>query len=55
MLTVTGWAGPWPIAVRWWDREASMAASRFQVVDERGTAWLLVLENAQWWVEARYD
>ncbi len=55
MHEVTGWAGPWPIAVRWWDAATAARASRFQVVDETGTAWLLVLEHDAWWVEARYD
>jgi protein ImuB len=52
---VTAWAGPWPIAVRWWDASTAVRASRFQVVDGTGTAWLLVLEDHQWWVEAKYD
>ena len=55
ILSVTGWAGPWPIAVRWWDAAAARVANRFQLVDDRGTAWLLVLEDHSWWVEARYD
>jgi protein ImuB len=55
MHEVTGWAGPWPIAVRWWDAATATRASRFQVVDETGTAWLLVLDDGAWWVEARYD
>jgi hypothetical protein len=29
--------------------------SRFQLVDEDGEAWLLVLEGETWSVEARYD
>ena len=54
IVPVTGWAGPWPIAVRWWDA-AARVANRFQLVDDRGTAWLLVLEDHGWWIEARYD
>jgi len=55
IIGVSAWAGPWPIAVRWWDPATSMRASRFQVVDETGAAWLLVLEDHRWWLEARYD
>jgi len=55
LLTVVGWAGPWPIDVRWWDAGAARSASRFQVVDEHGGAWLLVLEDHLWWAEASYD
>lgn len=52
---VSAWAGPWPIAERWWDPKNSRRASRFQLVDTAGSAWLLVLEEHQWWAEARYD
>ncbi|WP_232466309.1 DNA polymerase Y family protein [Diaminobutyricimonas sp. LJ205] len=52
---VTAWAGPWPIDERWWDAEHSRAAHRFQVVDDDGLAWLLVLDAHGWWAEARYD
>jgi protein ImuB len=56
---ITAWAGPWPITERWWDPDASLRASRFQVVDDRGVAWLLVLTTrsagSSWAAEARYD
>ena len=55
IVPVAGWAGPWPIAMRWWDAAAARVANRFQLVDDRGTAWLLVLEDHFWWIEARYD
>jgi protein ImuB len=49
------WAGPWPVAERWWDTEHHRRLDRFQVVDADGTAWLLALEEHLWWAEARYD
>ncbi len=52
---ISAWAGPWPIAERWWDAAAARRAYRFQVVDDRGVAWLLVLEGESWSAEARYD
>jgi protein ImuB len=56
---ITAWAGPWPISERWWDEDAALTASRFQVVDDRGVAWLLVLTRratgSSWAAEARYD
>jgi protein ImuB len=56
---ITAWAGPWPISERWWDADAALSASRFQVVDDRGVAWLLVLTRratgSSWAAEARYD
>jgi protein ImuB len=51
---ISSWAGPWPIVERWWDSNGR-ALNRFQVVDESGTAWLLLLENHRWWAEASYD
>ncbi|MFZ0529642.1 MAG: DNA polymerase Y family protein, partial [Propionicimonas sp.] len=52
---VTQWAGPWPIDERPWDPQRHRVASRFQVVDETGGAWLLFLDGRGWWAEARYD
>lgn len=53
--TVIGWAGPWPIDERTWDPVRARSASRFQIVDGTGTAWLLVLQGSAWWAEGRYD
>ncbi|MEO8094224.1 MAG: DNA polymerase Y family protein [Pseudolysinimonas sp.] len=52
---LTAWAGPWPIDERWWDSAAARTASRFQVVDGDGMAWLLVLDADGWWAEGCYD
>jgi protein ImuB len=52
---LTAWAGPWPLDERWWDAAAARTASRFQVVDGQGSAWLLVLDGEGWWAEGRYD
>lgn len=54
-LSVTGWAGPWPITERGWDQERARDAYRIQVVATDDTAWLLVCEGGQWWAEGRYD
>lgn len=54
-FAITAWAGPWPIDERWWSREHARQAWRFQIVDDTGCAWLLVLEGGSWWAEARYD
>ena len=48
------WAGPWPINERWWDASGRVL-NRFQLVDETGAAWLLLLEDHRWWAEASYD
>ncbi|MDM4763159.1 DNA polymerase Y family protein [Galbitalea sp. SE-J8] len=61
---LTAWAGPWPVDERWWDAAAARRAHRFQVVDDAGSAWLLVLEMPrradttaapEWFLEGRYD
>ncbi|TPW70932.1 DNA polymerase Y family protein [Schumannella sp. 10F1B-5-1] len=54
-LDVSSWAGPWPLDERWWDARAARRAHRFQMVDSRGGAWLLVLDERGWWAEGRYD
>ncbi|GAB3045408.1 DNA polymerase Y family protein [Parafrigoribacterium mesophilum] len=52
---VSAWAGPWPVDERWWDAASARRVNRFQLVDEEGTGWLLVLQGESWWAEARYD
>ena len=52
---ITAWAGPWIVDERWWDPATSRRLSRFQVVDDQGVAWLLVLDDGNWVAEARYD
>jgi len=53
--SLTAWAGPWPLAERWWEPESPGRSWRFQAVDDTGCAWLLVLDDGGWWAEARYD
>jgi protein ImuB len=52
---VTCWAGPWPVTERWWDPARARRQARFQLVTEDGSAWLAVLQDGQWLIEARYD
>jgi protein ImuB len=52
---ITCWAGPWPVTERWWDPERIRRQARFQLVTEDGDAWLAVLQDGQWLIEARYD
>nr|WP_202502250.1 DNA polymerase Y family protein [Streptomyces sp. SID5785] len=51
---VQGWAGPWPALEQWWNADRARRLVRMQVVTEAGPAWLLVLEQSQWWAEAHY-
>ncbi|MBX6390700.1 MAG: DNA polymerase Y family protein, partial [Frankia sp.] len=53
-VRVVGWAGPWPVDERWWDRSGRRRA-RFQLVTEDGSAWLLFVEAGRWWWEGSYD
>jgi protein ImuB len=52
---IVSWAGPWPVEERWWDPAASRRSARFQVVTDRGDAYLLALQGGSWCVEALYD
>ena len=52
---VASWAGPWPVDDQWWDEAAARRLARFQVVGVDGSAFLMIVEGGQWWVEAEYD
>jgi protein ImuB len=54
-LAVTSWAGPWPVAERWWRPADSRRRARFQLVAEDGSAWLAAVQDGQWQVEAGYE
>ena len=51
---VTGWAGPWPLAERWWDPAAARRRARFQLATDDGQAWLAVVQGGRWLIEAGY-
>jgi len=52
---IMAWAGPWPLVERGWDPAAARRSHRFQVVDETGSAWALLLDGGDWSAEGRYD
>jgi protein ImuB len=54
-LAITAWAGPWPVAERWWRPQAARRRARFQLVTEDGIAWLAAVQDGRWQIEARYD
>ncbi len=54
-LAITSWAGPWPVTERWWYQPAARRQARFQLVAEDGTAWLAVVQDGQWLLEATYE
>jgi len=51
---VTGWAGPWPLSERWWDPGAARRRARFQLATDDGRAWLAVVQDGRWLIEAGY-
>ena len=54
-LAVTAWTGPWPVSERWWDPAHACRKARFQLVTEEGSAWLAVVSDGRWLIEASYD
>lgn len=54
-LAITAWTGPWPITERWWDPVNSCRKARFQLVTLDGSAWLAVVKDSRWLIEASYD
>ena len=51
---VTAWAGPWPLSERWWDPVAARRRARFQLATDDGRAWLAVVQDGRWLIEAGY-
>jgi len=54
-LAITSWAGPWPVTERWWRPASARRQARFQLVAEDGSAWLAVVQDGEWLIEACYD
>jgi protein ImuB len=54
-LAITAWAGPWPVSESWWDPAQARRQARFQLVTDDGRAWLAVLQDGGWLIEASYD
>ncbi len=52
---ITAWTGPWPVTERWWDPARACRKARFQLVTVDGDAWLAVVQDGRWLIEARYD
>jgi hypothetical protein len=52
-VAVTAWAGPWPLAVRWWEHRGARA--RLQVLGDDGVGLLLGWERGAWSLLGRYD
>jgi protein ImuB len=55
LVEITGWSGPWPVDERWWAPGESRRRARFQASVADGGAFLLVLSDGHWAVEAIYD
>jgi protein ImuB len=54
-LRILAWAGPWPLAERWWEPATAVRRARFQAVTDDGRAWLLAVQDGAWLIEAVYD
>lgn len=55
VVQIIDWAGPWRVNERWWDPAAQLSCARFQVTGADGSARLLTLRDARWWVEGTYE
>jgi protein ImuB len=52
---VTAWAGPWTADERHWAPADRRRYARFQMVTDTEDAYLVVLRDGRWLVEAGYD
>ncbi|NNU26342.1 Y-family DNA polymerase [Isoptericola sediminis] len=52
---VVGWAGPWPLAERWWAPDGGTRRVHLQAVLDDGRGLLLAQTAGAWTVEALYD
>jgi protein ImuB len=52
---VAGWAGPWPLAERWWSPAEAGLRMHLQVTLGDGRALLLAWRPDGWTCEAVYD
>ncbi|GAB4085312.1 DNA polymerase Y family protein [Myceligenerans cantabricum] len=53
-VRVTDWAGPWPVAERWWRPDGSRRVY-LQVLTDDGAGLLLAQTTGTWRLEALYD
>lgn len=63
-LSVTGWAGPWPVDEQWWTTQPQHASgihsahARIQLTavddSQRAYAWVLIWVRGRWCIEASY-
>ncbi len=53
-VQISAWAGPWPVAQRWW-RSDALRAVYLQAVLKDGAAVLLSCAQGRWLLEAHYD
>ncbi len=51
---VESWAGPWPVAERWWSGE-SRRRTYLQILVADGPGLLVAAEDDAWWLEGVYD
>lgn len=54
-LRVTDWAGPWPVAERWWHPDGGSRRVWLQLLTDDGAGLLMAQTAGAWQAEARYD
>ena len=53
-VTVTGWAGPWPVDERWWEASSARRYARLQIATDEPGAHLLLCRDSSWIIEGSY-
>jgi protein ImuB len=43
------------VTERWWDPAQARRQARFQLATDDGRAWLAVVQDGRWMLEASYD
>ena len=54
-VDIIGWAGPWPVDVRWWDGDAAQRMARLQILLGDGRAVVVAIRDGQWYAIRTFD
>ena len=55
IVRVADWAGPWPLAERWWRPDGGSRRVHLQIMSDDGAGYLLAQVSGVWHLEAAYE